>query len=153
MKEYYIHLYNKLVELTRNKELYINFKSQDVFSDRLTFLLIHLAFFFKVFKNLKTANNLFLWGSAKGKTWSIVKKHPQEPQDPPRIFCAAAGHVALPPAPSAEPGFRVAAAHATPAPPFSMIPAPSRGTFGRDGRLKYPTDGEEIWVRICTAGW
>ena len=58
MKEYYIHLYNKLVELTRNKELYINFKSQDVFSDRLTFLLIHLAFFFKVFKTSKNKKQL-----------------------------------------------------------------------------------------------
>ena len=43
--------YNSLVEMTRNKELYKNFKSQDEFSDRLVFFLIHLAFFFKVYKN------------------------------------------------------------------------------------------------------
>jgi len=42
--------YNNLVEMTRNKDLYKNFKSQDEFSDRLVFFLIHLAFFFKVFK-------------------------------------------------------------------------------------------------------
>ena len=42
--------YNSLVEMTRNKDLYKNFKSQDEFSDRLVFFLIHLAFFFKVFK-------------------------------------------------------------------------------------------------------
>ena len=42
--------YNSLVEMTRNKDLYKNFKSQDEFSDRLVFFLIHLAFFFKVFR-------------------------------------------------------------------------------------------------------
>ena len=36
--------------MTRNKELYKNFVSQDQFSDRLIFFLIHLSFFFKVFK-------------------------------------------------------------------------------------------------------
>jgi cytochrome b pre-mRNA-processing protein 3 len=47
----YLFFYNNLVELTRNKDLYQNFRSQDEFSDRLNFFLIHLAFFFKVFKN------------------------------------------------------------------------------------------------------
>ena len=51
MKEYYIHLYNKLIELSRNKALYQDFKTQDSFSDRLTFFLIHFALFFKVYKN------------------------------------------------------------------------------------------------------
>jgi len=51
MKEYYIHIYNKLIELARNKDLYKNFESQDIFSDRLTFFLLHFAIFFKVFKN------------------------------------------------------------------------------------------------------
>ena len=50
MKDY-IHFYNNLVQLTRNKELYKYFKSQDEFSDRLIFFLIHFAFFFKEFKN------------------------------------------------------------------------------------------------------
>ena len=44
----YMSFYNSLVEMTRNKDLYKNFKSQDEFSDRLVFFLIHLAFFFKV---------------------------------------------------------------------------------------------------------
>ena len=47
----YINIYNKLVALTRNKELYDGFKTQDSFSDRLTFLLFHFAFFLKIFKN------------------------------------------------------------------------------------------------------
>ena len=51
MKEYYIHLYNKLIKLSRNKVLYKDFKSQDSFSDRLTFFLIHFALFFKAYKN------------------------------------------------------------------------------------------------------
>jgi len=47
----YINIYNNLVTLTRNKELYKEFKAQDLFSDRLTFLLFHFAFFLKIFKN------------------------------------------------------------------------------------------------------
>ena len=47
----YIYLYNNLVNLTRNKDLYKNFISQDEFSDRLILFLTHLAFFFKVYKN------------------------------------------------------------------------------------------------------
>ena len=51
MNNKYINIYNNLVNLTRNKELYQNFKDQDTFSDRLIFFLLHLAFFLKVFKN------------------------------------------------------------------------------------------------------
>jgi cytochrome b pre-mRNA-processing protein 3 len=51
MKDKYIHIYNNLIELARNKDLYKNFKKQDNFSDRLIFFLIHFALFFKVFKN------------------------------------------------------------------------------------------------------
>ena len=51
MEKSYIYIYNKLIELARNKDLYKDFKKQDVFSDRLTFFLIHFALFFKVFKN------------------------------------------------------------------------------------------------------
>ena len=54
----YIHLYNNLVELTRNKDLYQNFKKQDEFSDRLVFFLVHLAFFFKAFKNKENSTTL-----------------------------------------------------------------------------------------------
>ena len=50
--------YNSLVEMTRNKDLYKNFKSQDEFSDRLVLFLIHLAFFFKVFKKKENTKAL-----------------------------------------------------------------------------------------------
>ena len=46
----YINIYNNLVKLTRNKELYKDFKNQDTFSDRLIFFLLHFAFFLKVYK-------------------------------------------------------------------------------------------------------
>tara|TARA_B100000989_G_scaffold266523_1_gene220050 strand:+ start:12853 stop:13320 length:468 start_codon:yes stop_codon:yes gene_type:complete len=51
MNNNYIYLYNKLIELARDKNLYKDFKKQDEFSDRLIFFLIHFAFFFKAFKN------------------------------------------------------------------------------------------------------
>ena len=47
----FINIYNNLVKLTRNKALYNGFKSQDTFSDRLIFFLLHFAFFLKVYKN------------------------------------------------------------------------------------------------------
>ena len=50
MNKNYINIYNNLVKLTRNKELYKNFKNQDTFSDRLIFFLLHFAFFLKVYK-------------------------------------------------------------------------------------------------------
>ena len=46
----YINIYNNLVKLTRNKELYKDFKNQDTFSDRLIFFLLHFAFFLKIYK-------------------------------------------------------------------------------------------------------
>ena len=46
----YINIYNNLVKLTRNKELYKDFKNQDTFSDRIIFFLLHFAFFLKVYK-------------------------------------------------------------------------------------------------------
>jgi cytochrome b pre-mRNA-processing protein 3 len=51
MNDKYINIYNNLVNLTRNKELYQGFKEPDTFSDRLIFFLLHFAFFLKVFKN------------------------------------------------------------------------------------------------------
>ena len=50
MNKNYINIYNNLVKLTRNKELYNNFKEQDTFSDRLIFFLLHFAFFLKIYK-------------------------------------------------------------------------------------------------------
>ena len=46
----YIKIYNNFVKLTRNKDLYKDFKNQDTFSDRLIFFLLHFAFFLKVYK-------------------------------------------------------------------------------------------------------
>jgi cytochrome b pre-mRNA-processing protein 3 len=51
MDKTYINIYNNLVKLTRNKELYKDFKNQDTFSDRLIFFLLHLAFFIKHYKD------------------------------------------------------------------------------------------------------
>ena len=51
MKNNYIHIYNKLINYTRNKELYSSLKRKDTFSDRLTFFLLHFAFYLKNFKN------------------------------------------------------------------------------------------------------
>ena len=50
MNTKYINIYNNLVKLTRNKELYNDFKEQDTFSDRLIFFLLHFAFFLKIYK-------------------------------------------------------------------------------------------------------
>ena len=50
MNKNYINIYNNLVKLTRNKQLYKDFKNQDTFSDRLIFFLLHFAFFLKIYK-------------------------------------------------------------------------------------------------------
>ena len=50
MNSEYINVYNNLINLTRNKDLYQNFKNQDTFSDRLIFFLLHFAFFLKIYK-------------------------------------------------------------------------------------------------------
>ena len=51
MNEKYIHIYNNLINLTRDKALYKNLNRKDNFSDRLTLFLLHFAFFLKTFKN------------------------------------------------------------------------------------------------------
>ena len=59
MKSDYINIYNKLIQLTTNKSLYKGITSkQDTFGDRLTFFLIHFAFFLREFKN--SENKLIL---------------------------------------------------------------------------------------------
>ena len=50
MNKDYLNIYNNLVKLTRNKELYKDFKNQDTFSDRMIFFLLHFAFFLKIYK-------------------------------------------------------------------------------------------------------
>ena len=51
MNEQYLHIYNNLINLTRNKDLYSSLGRDDNFSDRLTLFLLHFAFFLKNFKN------------------------------------------------------------------------------------------------------
>ena len=51
MKEKYIHIYNNLINFTRNKDLYKYLNREDNFSDRLTLFLLHFSFFLKNFKN------------------------------------------------------------------------------------------------------
>ena len=50
MSENYIHIYNTLINYTRNKDLYKNLNRDDEFSDRLTLFLLHFSFFLKNFK-------------------------------------------------------------------------------------------------------
>ena len=50
MKSEYIHIYNNLINLTRNKNLYFYFTSKDTFSDRIIIFMLHLAFFLKTYK-------------------------------------------------------------------------------------------------------
>ena len=51
MNNNYIHIYNNLINFTRNKDLYKNLKRDDNFSDRLTLFLLHFSFFLKNYKN------------------------------------------------------------------------------------------------------
>ena len=51
MNKKYLNIYNKLINYTRNKDLYKNLNRDDSFSDRLTLFLLHFSFFLKNFKN------------------------------------------------------------------------------------------------------
>ena len=51
MSSDYIHIYNNLISLTRNKKLYETLNRNDIFSDRLCLFLLHFAFFLKNFKS------------------------------------------------------------------------------------------------------
>ena len=51
MSNDYIHIYNKLINFTRNKDLYKDLNREDSFSDRLTLFLLHFSFFLKNYKN------------------------------------------------------------------------------------------------------
>jgi len=51
MNKNYIHIYNNLINYTRNKDLYKSLNREDNFSDRLTLFLLHFSFFLKNFKN------------------------------------------------------------------------------------------------------
>ena len=51
MNNYYINIYNNLVNFSRNKDIYSLFNKKDNFSDRLLILMFHFAFFLINFKN------------------------------------------------------------------------------------------------------
>ena len=62
MDHKYLNIYNNLIKLTRNKNLYLNLERNDEFSDRLLFLMFHFALFLKKFKseiNKKKSQELF----------------------------------------------------------------------------------------------
>ena len=62
MKNDYLNIYNNLIKLTRNKNLYLNLKNNDTFSDRLVVLLFHYSFFLKFYKSqisTKESQDLF----------------------------------------------------------------------------------------------
>ena len=62
MKNNYLNIYNNLIKLTRNKNLYIKLNKPDTFSDRLIILFFHLSFFLNIYKNDKSKKyiqNLF----------------------------------------------------------------------------------------------
>ena len=46
-----LNIYNNLIKLTRNKNLYLKLDKQDTFSDRLILLFFHFGFFLKYYKN------------------------------------------------------------------------------------------------------
>ena len=47
----YVNLYNNLVNLSRNKNLFSIFTDKDTFSDRILILLFHFAFFLRQHKS------------------------------------------------------------------------------------------------------
>ncbi len=52
----YLSIYNNLIKLTRNKNLYNN--NQDTFYDRIIILFFHISFLLKNYKNIETKHNL-----------------------------------------------------------------------------------------------
>ena len=57
MNDNYILIYNNLIKLTRNKNLY-NTNKQDIFYDRMIIFFFHLAFLLKIYKNRENKKNL-----------------------------------------------------------------------------------------------
>ena len=57
MTDIYLNIYNNLIKLTRNKNLY-NSNKQDTFYDRMIILFFHLGFLFKEYKNIESKENL-----------------------------------------------------------------------------------------------
>ena len=57
MNDLFLNIYNNLIKLTRNKNLY-NTNKQDVFYDRMIIFFFHLAFLLKTYKNIESKNEL-----------------------------------------------------------------------------------------------
>ena len=53
----YFNIYNNLIKLTRNKNLY-NEKKQDSFYDRLIIFFFHLSFLLKKYKNIENKEEM-----------------------------------------------------------------------------------------------
>ena len=53
----YIHIYNNLIKLTRNKNLY-NYSKQDTFYDRMIIFFFHIVFLLKNYKKIESKDNL-----------------------------------------------------------------------------------------------
>ena len=58
MKYNYLSIYNNLVKLTRNKNLYLKLDIDETFSERITFFFLHFALFLKHFKTSIHKKNL-----------------------------------------------------------------------------------------------
>ena len=58
MKYNYFNIYNNLIKLTRNKNLYLNLEKDDTFYERLIFFFFHLALFLKNYKSSIPSKNL-----------------------------------------------------------------------------------------------
>ena len=56
MKNEYLNIYNNLIKLTRNKNIYLCLKNNDTFSDRLIVLLFHFGFFLNLYKEKLSKN-------------------------------------------------------------------------------------------------
>ena len=57
MSDFNLNIYNNLIKLTRNKNLY-NSSKQDTFYDRMIIFFFHFAFLLKIYKDQETKKNL-----------------------------------------------------------------------------------------------
>ena len=58
MQYNYLNIYNNLIKLTRNKNLYVNLDKNETFSERLVFFFFHFALFLKEYKKSIPKENL-----------------------------------------------------------------------------------------------
>ena len=56
MNSDHLNIYNNLIKLTRNKNLYYSLKNKDTFSDRLIVFMFHFSFFLKTYKKEMTSD-------------------------------------------------------------------------------------------------